>query len=105
MTMDAVSQAILEVCQSADSPQALNIVHPRPITWASIISSINEALVQEGVLQSSLPIVDMQTWVDQLKEQAKTPDMEILSNIVSPQSSQMMLFTQRHDFAARYQTA
>lgn len=88
MTMDAVSQTILEVCQSVDTPKALNIVHPRPITWASIISSINEALVQEGVLLSPLPIVDMQDWVAKLKEQAQTSDTEILSNVVSPQLSQ-----------------
>lgn len=86
--MDAVSQTILEVCQSVDTPKALNIVHPRPITWASIISSINEALVQEGVLLSPLPIVDMQDWVAKLKEQAQTSDTEILSNVVSPQLSQ-----------------
>lgn len=85
--MDAVSQTILEVCQSVDTPKALNIVHPRPITWASIISSINEALVQEGVLLSPLPIVDMQDWVAKLKEQAQTSDTEILSNVVSPQLS------------------
>lgn len=86
--MDAVSQTILEVCQSVDTPKALNIVHPRPITWALIISSINEALVQEGVLLSPLPIVDMQDWVAKLKEQAQTSDTEILSNVVSPQLSQ-----------------
>lgn len=86
--MDAVSQTILEVCQSVDTPKALNIVHPRPITWALIISSINEALVQEGVLLSPLPIVDMQDWVAKLKEQAQTSDTEILSNVVSLQLSQ-----------------
>lgn len=81
--MDAVSQAIIEVAHSAHSAAALNIVHPRPISWASIISSINDALVQEGVLRSPLPVVDMQSWVSKLKAHAANSSSEILSDIVS----------------------
>lgn len=81
--MDAVAQAILEVAHSADSAAALNIVHPRPIPWTSIISSINNALAQQGVIESPLPVVDMQSWVSKLKAYAIQSSPEILSEIVS----------------------
>ena len=81
--MDIVSQAILDVAYSAEAPAALNIVHPRPIPWTSIISSINDAMVQEGVIQSPLPVIDMQSWVSKLKAHAVQSSPEILLKIVS----------------------
>lgn len=82
--VDFVSQAILDLVHSADSPSAINVVHPRPITWSSVISAINEALVSEGVLASPLPLVDIQTWVSYLQGMSSNPSDETLGNIVSP---------------------
>ena len=81
--MDVVSQAILEVAHSMDSAAALNIVHPRPISWASIIQSINSALVQEGVIPSALSVVDMRSWASKLKAHATISSPAILNDIVS----------------------
>ena len=78
-----MSQTILDVAWSAESPAALNVVHPRPVTWNSVISSIKEAIVQEGVASTHLPVVDFQTWFSKLENHAKDPSPETLHNIVS----------------------
>ncbi|KIM43694.1 hypothetical protein M413DRAFT_443603 [Hebeloma cylindrosporum] len=77
----AVSQTILDVAWSTESPAALNVVHPRPVAWNSVISSINEAIVQEGVAPTLLPVVDFQTWFFKLEDRAKDPSPETLTSI------------------------
>lgn len=82
--MDAVAQAILDVGLGKDSaPKALNFVHPRPITWTSMITSIREALVARNKLDAaSLPLISFGDWVARLGEQAKNAKDEDLQKIV-----------------------
>ncbi|KAH9475986.1 putative NRPS-like protein biosynthetic cluster [Psilocybe cubensis] len=72
LPMHAVSQAILDVAWSslATAEPALNIVHPRPISWDTVFSFINEALVQEGAVKAPLPIVTFQEWFALLEKVA-----------------------------------
>jgi hypothetical protein len=81
--MDAVSQTILDVAWSTEAPAALNVVHPRPIAWNSILSSINDAIVEEGLSPSRIPVVDFSAWVSSLESHAKDSSPESLENIVS----------------------
>ncbi|KAF8956600.1 hypothetical protein BDZ97DRAFT_2062868 [Flammula alnicola] len=81
LPMDAVSQTILDVAWSAESPAALNVVHPRPVAWNSILSSINEAIVQEGVSSAKLQTVDFEAWVSQLEVHAGNSSTETLNHI------------------------
>ena len=83
MPPHAVSQTILDVAWSTESPAALNVVHPRPVAWNSVISSINEAIVEVGVAPTYLPLVDFQTWFSKLENHATDPSPETLHNIVS----------------------
>ncbi|KAF8901178.1 acetyl-CoA synthetase-like protein [Gymnopilus junonius] len=63
LPMHAVSQTLLDIAFSANSPPpALNIVHPRPVSWNYIMSSISQALVREGVISAKLPFNDFQSW-------------------------------------------
>ncbi len=51
--MHTVAQTLLDVTFSsteAGAQRALNVVHPRPLSWDSIIEAVNEALVKEGVV-------------------------------------------------------
>ncbi|KAF8154594.1 hypothetical protein B0H34DRAFT_783744 [Crassisporium funariophilum] len=68
LPMHAVSQSILDVAWSnTTTTPALNLVHPTPVAWNTLISSVNDAIVQVGVLPSKLPIVDFQTWFSLLE--------------------------------------
>ncbi|KAF8192961.1 putative aminoadipate reductase [Pholiota molesta] len=81
LPMDAVCQTILDVAWSTEAPAALNVVHPRPIAWNSILSSINDAIVEEGLSPSRIPVVDFSTWVSSLESHAKDSSPESLENI------------------------
>jgi len=68
----AVAQILLDVAFSTeDRIPALNVVHPRPVTWTSIISAINDALIQEGVLKELLAIVEFSEWFELLETRAR----------------------------------
>jgi thioester reductase-like protein len=82
LPMHAVAQTILDIAWSANpSPQALNVVHPRPVPWNSVVSSINEALVEEGITEAKIPIVDFQDWFAKLEAHASNASEEVLKDI------------------------
>ena len=69
----AVAQILLDVAFSTEdwTQPALNVVHPRPVPWTSIISAINDALVQEGVLKERLAMVEFSEWFELLEIRAR----------------------------------
>ncbi|KAF9475758.1 putative aminoadipate reductase [Pholiota conissans] len=101
LPMDAVSQTILDVAWSNEAPAALNVVHPRPIAWNSILSSINDAIVEEGLAPSKLPMVDFSTWVSYLEKHAKDSSSETLNNIPAIKLLDFFRFTSGMDTTLR----
>ena len=82
--MHSVAQTILDIASSQPPvPPALNIVHPRPVTWNAVIGAINAALVEEGIIGSKLPVVDFATWFSQLEQHSKNASEDSLRDIVS----------------------
>lgn len=80
--MDAVAQAILDVGFAKKSPPgALNLVHPQPIPWVSMIYSISTALAAELNVEA-LPLIPFKTWVARLEEKSKTAKDDDLKKIV-----------------------
>jgi len=73
LPMHAVAHALLDAALSngTKTERALNIVHPRPISWASIISAVNDALVREDVVKDRLPIVEFSEWFQLLESKAR----------------------------------
>lgn len=71
--MHAVAQTLFDVALSAETKTqpALNIVHPRPVAWNSIISAVNDALVQEDVMKERLPVVEFSKWFELLEAKAR----------------------------------
>ncbi|KAK7007684.1 acetyl-CoA synthetase-like protein [Favolaschia claudopus] len=60
---EAVSQAIIDATLSAQpAPFAMNLVHPRPVSWDSIMSAMAGSF--------RLPLIPMKEWVDQLEDRA-----------------------------------
>lgn len=81
--MDGVANTLLDVARSNESPQALNLVHPRPVPFESIISSVGNALVEEGVTQSALSIIPFNEWFARLDAAAAGASDEDIKVIVS----------------------
>ena len=73
LPMHAVAQTLLDVALSTETSTqpALNIVHPRPVAWDSIISAINDALVKEDVVKERLPVVEFSKWFELLEAKAR----------------------------------
>ncbi|KAG6374188.1 hypothetical protein JVT61DRAFT_4841 [Boletus reticuloceps] len=66
-----VSDAILDVAFAHEEPPlAVNLVHPRPSAWKSIMQPISEALYQKHLTPSRLPLIPFTEWVERLEEQA-----------------------------------
>ncbi|KAF8878947.1 putative aminoadipate reductase [Infundibulicybe gibba] len=83
--MNSVSQAILETTFSIDPPAVtLNLVHPRPVGWNSIITAIGHALRRRQLADESFPIIPFQQWFGSLEERARTAtdgDLELIPAI------------------------
>ncbi|CAK5283812.1 unnamed protein product [Mycena citricolor] len=63
LSPEAVAQAIIDValCE-VRAPGAMNLVHPRPVTWDTIMSGIAGAL--------HLPLIAFPEWIERLKTAA-----------------------------------
>ncbi|KAF8956587.1 acetyl-CoA synthetase-like protein [Flammula alnicola] len=105
LPMDAVSKTILDVAWSAESPAAVNVVHPRPVPWNHVFSSVNEAIVQEGISAAKLQTVDFQTWVEHLEAHADNGNAstEILTHIPAIKLLDFFRATSALDAALRQQ--
>ena len=75
--MDAVSNGIVElIFQNEHLPPVLNVVHPRPTDWNSVIKLIVDALVSRGKAYSRPVSVSFQTWFSTLEAHAQAANHE-----------------------------
>lgn len=60
--MDKAARCVLDVALSEERHEVLNMTHPRPIRWDTMISHIGDALVDGGYTLplSTIPLID---WV------------------------------------------
>ncbi|KAF9059347.1 putative nonribosomal peptide synthetase [Rhodocollybia butyracea] len=70
--MDAISDAILDVAFSKkDPPLVVNLVHPFPTSWNSVINTIREVMISAKNLDvNALPLVSLQEWTTALEAKA-----------------------------------
>lgn len=94
--MDVVSQIIIDVVFAVESPSiALNVVHPRPSSWYSIINSIADALHQKRVTPEKLPVINFSEWFDRLEQRATNVDPEFIDQIVSSLTINLVAYHRR----------
>ena len=75
--MDAVSDCVTELAfQNRRLPTVLNIVHPRPTEWNTIVKLIGDALVFQKKLDSPLGLVSFQEWFSILEAHAESSNPE-----------------------------
>ncbi|KAJ7718234.1 putative aminoadipate reductase [Mycena metata] len=71
---EAVSQTIVDTALSVEKPPfAINLVHPRPIPWDDVISSMAKTV--------QLPLVSFPDWVQQLQNRSVGATAEDIENI------------------------
>ncbi|KAJ3776028.1 putative aminoadipate reductase [Lentinula raphanica] len=70
--LDAIAEGILDVAfAKEDSPMAINLVHPHPVSWTSIMTAIRESLISAKELPvGALPLVPLHDWVQALSNKA-----------------------------------
>ncbi|KAJ7236051.1 acetyl-CoA synthetase-like protein [Mycena haematopus] len=71
---EAVAQTIVDVALSTEKPPfAVNLVHPRPVSWDFIISAMANT--------AQLPLVPFADWVQQLQDRSTTASAEDIEKI------------------------
>ncbi|KAF8816011.1 putative aminoadipate reductase [Phlegmacium glaucopus] len=71
--VDAVSNCITELTfHNERLPPVLNVVHPRPTEWNTVIKLIGDALVAQKKLESPLAFVSFQKWFSILEAHAQS---------------------------------
>ncbi|KAJ6487136.1 putative aminoadipate reductase [Mycena vitilis] len=74
LSPESVSQAIVDAALSTGKPPfAINLVHPRPVSWDRVMSAIAR--------DASLPLVPFPEWVEQLQIRSVAATTEDLENI------------------------
>jgi NAD dependent epimerase/dehydratase family enzyme len=83
ITPEAVNGMILDFALDTDAPErALNVVHPRPIEWSSMMGNVADELVRHGITKDRLPLVEMGEWFAKLSETSDGADEARLKQIV-----------------------
>ncbi|KAF9072483.1 putative aminoadipate reductase [Rhodocollybia butyracea] len=75
MPMDAVRDALLDIGFSQEpAPIAVNVVHPKPISWTSVMQHLRVALLEaKGLPPDALPLVPYSEWVSTVEQYARNP--------------------------------
>lgn len=82
--MQAVAGAILDVAFATEMPSiALNIVHPKPVAWSSILQHVSEALHAANVTEKVLPLVPFADWFAKLEQRASRANEKEMRRVVS----------------------
>jgi hypothetical protein len=106
LPMHAASKAILDVAFTKEQPAiALNIVHPRPVDWLTIMRDVSDALLATKVTSKALPLVPFGEWFEALEERAKIGDAHDLNNIVSTHLQSTDSISDCFGFLAGHQTS
>lgn len=81
--MQAVSQVILEVAFATEAPSiALNIVHPKPVAWSTVMQPISEALYKADLTSQVLPLITSKHWFEMLEQRERGADEKDMSRVV-----------------------
>ena len=86
MRTEDVAASVLDVAFAEEAPEVLNIVNPQRPAWATIMSSVRNAVLEQksaSLTSDDLPMVSFVDWVVRLEERADSATPEDLVRIVS----------------------
>ena len=79
----AVSDAILDVAFADEEPPLIvNLVHPRPTAWESVMQPISEVMYQKRLTPFPLPLIPFTEWVQRLEKRAVNTSEEDVGRVV-----------------------
>ncbi|KAF7430338.1 hypothetical protein PC9H_006043 [Pleurotus ostreatus] len=81
--MDCVARVALDIAFSQCSrlPLVVNIVHPRPVTWTSVFTAIQQALHANTQGRITLPLIPFKEWHELLQTHAMGADEKTILQI------------------------
>ncbi|KAG1821117.1 acetyl-CoA synthetase-like protein [Suillus subaureus] len=98
----AISNAILDVAFADEEPPiAVNLVHPRPVAWRTLIQPVADALVERKVTSYPLLLVSFSEWLEKLESSAKDLSEETMKRIPATKLLNFMRLMARSDIAIR----
>ncbi|KAF8838098.1 putative aminoadipate reductase [Paxillus ammoniavirescens] len=98
----AVSDAILDIAFAEDEPSiAVNLVHPRPVEWASLMKPISSALYRKNVMSELLPLVPFAQWLTSLEERAADTSEDNIRRVPAIKLLNFMRLLAQGDIATR----
>ncbi|KAH7882112.1 putative aminoadipate reductase [Phlebopus sp. FC_14] len=78
----AVLDAILDVAFAEEEPPiAVNLVHPHPVEWESLMKPISDALYQKKLTKLPLPLLSFAEWLEMLEKYAAVPSEENIRRV------------------------
>ncbi|EGO00041.1 hypothetical protein SERLA73DRAFT_122132 [Serpula lacrymans var. lacrymans S7.3] len=97
MPAEKVAAAILDVAFAEQTPPlALNLAHPRPVSWMDTMEILRDTLLEKKCLhRKDFPFVDFGEWVKRLEKRAQNATAVDFDNIVSADSSAASASTNR----------
>ncbi|KAG1870690.1 putative aminoadipate reductase [Suillus subalutaceus] len=98
----AISNAILDVAFAEEEPPiVVNLVHPRPTAWKTLMQPIADAMVEHKITNHPLPFVPFSEWVERLESSAKDVSKETMKRIPAIKLLDFMRSMARSDIAIR----
>ncbi|KAG1790286.1 putative aminoadipate reductase [Suillus plorans] len=98
----AASNAFLDVAFAEEEPPiAVNLVHPRPTAWKTLMQPIADALVERKVTSYPLPLVPFSEWLEKLESSAKDLSQENMERIPAIKLLNFMRSMTQSDIAIR----
>ncbi|KAF5322455.1 hypothetical protein D9619_001794 [Psilocybe cf. subviscida] len=99
--MDAVASTILDVALGPNSPKAINLVHPRPVQFDSLVEDINNTLVSQGIVEQKLRAAPIQEWFSLLEPLAEGASDEDIKQVPAIKLLEFFRATANADEALR----
>lgn len=86
--MDIVAKSMLDIAFSKGQPPvAVNLVHPQPSPWTTIIEAVKDSLTREKSLSpDALSLVPFSEWFSRLEAISKSANEKVLENTVCSSS-------------------
>jgi len=61
---------------------AINLVHPRPVAWKTLMQPVADAIFKHKITSAPLPLIPFSEWFVKLKLSAKDTSEENMKRIV-----------------------
>lgn len=75
MTVQSVAQIILDIAFNSEAEPMINLVHPKPVPWASIVTQLQHALKED------IPVKPAAEWFEILESQSQMASSEDIHRI------------------------